>query len=1180
MYSFELLSVMRGRIATISITMCLLFVLSSYSLTIPNNNDFEDSKAQSTLGRSIHYGDWVAHREIPVEDGCEGSYYGPSNLLIDSSSEGFIAVYSRGCGSVTHDIRIFNAEDLSLMTTLQNDKELSVLDFSPNGEFLVAASSDNVRLFQSSDWQSLLDEDMDTWLISDTTWSGDSNRLVVSTGNNGGHMYEGPDWNEVDGTTSNGQLVAHHPSEDILWYIGGDGAGNVYEYQSVPLAGYQWVMTRSFTASYGNSMISAPDGDSLLIFDGYYTKVYSTSDYTMEEEMSATDPSFSFDASTVLLSSYSYTYIVSAEDWTLKSSFGDYYGHVSAFSANDSEIFTLSYADTTTQITGYMPDTDKDGVVDYRDQCPNTSSSENSNSAGCAPSQRDSDSDGINDRDDFCPRTQIASAVNSQGCSEAQLADTDNDGVPDSDDECPSTPLGAISDRRGCSSHQRDLDNDGILDVLDDCPLHSHNDCPRVVFWDTSTSEIGNTSNYSQIEFSPDGQYIAAFDRSSGIDILNQNFQFQYEIQGNTYDHVFDAEWSPSGTELLIFWHDYWLWNSVCEYQVWNISTQSLSERLSLYDGCTEVKQGTTRFSPDGATFATIGFSSQNYRTTTIIKDFSNHTTLLEDDDFSIEHLEFSHDGSSLFGGDGSQFVMWDMVEYEFIKSSRAEGTDHFYLTPDGNYILTSDNENLEFYRISDLELTATRKITQNESQITDITFSRSGDLMYTTVMVGYCSSGCEHGVGRLTELHSYDIEGDELVLLRTSDIINTSDMISPTYHPLEYSAYVKPGYFSNYTIWRPDSDGDGFIDIIDECPGTNLDVEVDDRGCGGDQLDDDGDGLANFEDVCPDSPNGINTDEKGCTDQQVDADLDGICNKDAPGNGPSDCVGEDKCPNTANGIIIDSNGCSWAQQDSDGDGVNNVEDQCEDTEIPGDADLNGCDRKQRDTDGDSVNDYGDKCSFTPNGESIDDAGCSDSQVDSDSDSVCDRDAQSIGPSGCEGIDQCPNTGINGTVNSNGCSWNQQDDDNDGVFNKFDQCPETTGDSVGADGCTISERDTDNDGILDTNDECPGTQKDAITNQVGCSDSQGQGSLSSDEDESSMIKWSIITGIILVVLLVGGFLFRRDGLDNLVQETPIKYPEYATRGVMKEGREWIEYPQGSGNSFYRNPSTGQWVKND
>ena len=115
---------------------------------------------------------------------------------------------------------------------------------------------------------------------------------------------------------------------------------------------------------------------------------------------------------------------------------------------------------------------------------------------------------------------------------------------------------------------------------------------------------------------------------------------------------------------------------------------------------------------------------------------------------------------------------------------------------------------------------------------------------------------------------------------------------------------------------------------------------------------------------------------------------------------------------------------------------------------------------------------------------------------------------------------------------------------------------------------------------MDTNDECPGTQKDAIPNQVGCSESQGQGSLASDEEDSSITKWGIIAGIILVVLLVGGFLLRRDGLSDLEQQTSSKYPEYATRGTMREGREWIEYPEGSGNSFYRDPSTGQWVKND
>ena len=71
---------------------------------------------------------------------------------------------------------------------------------------------------------------------------------------------------------------------------------------------------------------------------------------------------------------------------------------------------------------------------------------------------------------------------------------------------------------------------------------------------------------------------------------------------------------------------------------------------------------------------------------------------------------------------------------------------------------------------------------------------------------------------------------------------------------PDESMAIVRINSVDGYTLWNRDSDGDGLIDSIDECPGTNLNIEVNERGCGGDQLDDDGDGLANFEDLCPDS--------------------------------------------------------------------------------------------------------------------------------------------------------------------------------------------------------------------------------------------------------------------------------------------------------------------------------------
>ena len=104
--------------------MALLFIISTANPIMTENFSFEDSNSQSTSGRSVHYGDWVAHREIPIEDGCEGYYYGPSEYLIDSSSEGVIAVYSGGCNYDYSDVLIYDVIDFSLIATLENDDDV------------------------------------------------------------------------------------------------------------------------------------------------------------------------------------------------------------------------------------------------------------------------------------------------------------------------------------------------------------------------------------------------------------------------------------------------------------------------------------------------------------------------------------------------------------------------------------------------------------------------------------------------------------------------------------------------------------------------------------------------------------------------------------------------------------------------------------------------------------------------------------------------------------------------------------------------------------------------------------------------------------------------------------------------------------------------------------------------
>jgi len=58
------------------------------------------------------------------------------------------------------------------------------------------------------------------------------------------------------------------------------------------------------------------------------------------------------------------------------------------------------------------------------------------------------------------------------------------------------------------------------------------------------------------------------------------------------------------------------------------------------------------------------------------------------------------------------------------------------------------------------------------------------------------------------------------------------------------------------------DSDGDGVVDEIDDCPGTPLGTAVDSRGC---PLDSDGDGVPDYRDDCPGTPAGAKVDERGC---------------------------------------------------------------------------------------------------------------------------------------------------------------------------------------------------------------------------------------------------------------------------------------------------------------------------
>ena len=98
-------------------------------------------------------------------------------------------------------------------------------------------------------------------------------------------------------------------------------------------------------------------------------------------------------------------------------------------------------------------DTDKDGIPDNKDACPEVAGLKEFN--GCP----DTDGDGIPDKDDACP--EVAGPKQFNGCP-----DTDGDGIADKDDKCPD--VAGPAENAGCP--WPDTDGDGVLDKDDLCP--------------------------------------------------------------------------------------------------------------------------------------------------------------------------------------------------------------------------------------------------------------------------------------------------------------------------------------------------------------------------------------------------------------------------------------------------------------------------------------------------------------------------------------------------------------------------------------------------------------------------------------------------------------------------------------------------------------------------------------
>jgi OmpA-OmpF porin, OOP family len=178
------------------------------------------------------------------------------------------------------------------------------------------------------------------------------------------------------------------------------------------------------------------------------------------------------------------------------------------------------------------------------------------------------------------------------------------------------------------------------------------------------------------------------------------------------------------------------------------------------------------------------------------------------------------------------------------------------------------------------------------------------------------------------------------------------------------------------------DRDGDGVLDINDQCPDLAGLATL--AGC----PDKDSDGIADKDDKCPDVL-GIAA-LMGCPDK----DGDGIADAD------------DACPDQKG--IAAFNGCP----DTDGDGIQDKDDAC--PREKGTVSLRGC----PDTDGDGIADKDDACPREKG--TAENKGCP--VNDRDKDGIADKD------------DACPDNA--GTAAGKGCP----DTDGDGVYDNDDRC--------------------------------------------------------------------------------------------------------------------------------------------
>lgn len=166
-------------------------------------------------------------------------------------------------------------------------------------------------------------------------------------------------------------------------------------------------------------------------------------------------------------------------------------------------------------------------------------------------------------------------------------------------------------------------------------------------------------------------------------------------------------------------------------------------------------------------------------------------------------------------------------------------------------------------------------------------------------------------------------------------------------YYPSNSSAgwHTRIGSFTLSDCGTPDSDGDGILDDVDNCPTV----------ANANQADGDGDGAGDACDLCPSDPGKTDPGLCGCGVADTDGDTDGT----------PDC--NDLCSADPTKVDPGICGCGTPDTDSDGDGTPDCNDGCAADPAKIDPGVCGCGVADTDGDGDGLHDCIDNCTEAAN---------------------------------------------------------------------------------------------------------------------------------------------------------------------------------------------------------------------